>query len=131
MGLPVCMGKLTPERREYIDFCLEMHDWTKKQLRAGALASDVATGFYQQYVERGYKDHYLYGPCHGTGMIEVEPPWMETSSAYPLEKNMTFQVDTFISGPGFGARWEIGVAITEEGYESLCNPVGKIYELGF
>jgi len=131
MGLPICMGKLTRERRDYIQFCLEMHNWTKEQIKAGVLASDISKGFYKQYVDTGHKDNYVYGPCHGTGMIEVEPPWMETSSDYPLEKNMTFQVDTFITAPGFGVRWEIGIAVTENGYESLCNPVGKIYELGF
>jgi len=131
MGIPLCMGKLSPERREYIEFCLEMHNWTKEQVRAGVVAGDIAKGFYQQYVDKGYKDNYVYGPCHGTGMIEVEPPWMETSSEYLLEENMTFQIDTFITAPGFGARWEVGVAVTKDGYESLCSPVGKIYELGF
>jgi len=131
IGMPVCMGTLTEERRRYIQFCLDMHNWTKQQLKAGVLASDIAKGFYQRYVELGYGENYVYGPCHGTGMIEVEPPWMETSSDYRLEKNMTFQVDTFISAPGFGARWEIGAAITEDGYEALCNPVGEIIELGF
>ena len=54
---------------------------------------------------------------------------METSSDYPLEANMTFQVDTFISGPSFGIRWEKGVVITEDGCESMCGELGKIYEL--
>lgn len=131
MGLPVCMGKLDDERRSYIQFCLDMHNWTKTQLKAGVMASDIAKGFYKQYVDTGHVENYVYGPCHGTGMIEVEPPWMETSSAYPLQKNMTFQIDTFVTAPGFGVRWEIGAAITEDGFESLCAPVGKIYELGF
>jgi len=131
LGMPVCMGKLTEDRRQYIQFCLDMHTWTKAQLKAGVLASDIAKGFYNKYIETGHEANYVYGPCHGTGMIEVEPPWMETSSDYPLEKNMTFQVDTFVTAPGFGVRWEIGTAITEDGYESLCTPVGKIYELGF
>ncbi len=131
VGLPICMGKLTQERRDYIQFCLDMHNWTKEQLRVGVLASTIANDFYKKYVVTGHKENYVYGPCHGTGMIEVEPPWMEMDSNYPLEKNMTFQVDTFVTAPGFGVRWEIGVAITEGGYDSLCAPVGKIYELGF
>lgn len=131
VGMPVCMGKLTQDRRDYIQFCLDMHNWTKTQLKAGVLASDIAKGFYKKYVDTGHQANYVYGPCHGTGMIEVEPPWMETTSNYPLEKNMAFQVDTFVTAPGFGVRWEIGTAITEDGFESLCNPVGKIYELGF
>lgn len=131
MGMPICMGKLSPERRRYMEFCLEMHNWTKEQLRAGAPAGPIAQAFYQRYVDMGYRDNYVYGPCHGTGMIEVEPPWMEMSSEYLLERNMTFQVDTFLTAPGFGLRWEIGVAITDDGYDALCKPVGRIYELGF
>lgn len=131
MGMPICMGELSDERREYIEFCLEMHNWTIEQLKEGVRAADVAQGFYKKYVETGHKDNYVYGPCHGTGMIEVEPPWMETTSEYTLQKNMTFQIDTFITAPGFGARWEVGAAITKEGIDLLCNPVGKIYELGF
>lgn len=131
VGMPVCMGKLTEERRQYIQFCLDMHNWTKTQLKAGILASDIAKDFYKKYIETGHEANYVYGPCHGTGMIEVEPPWMETSSEYPLKKNMTFQIDTFLTAPGFGVRWEIGAAITEDGFESMCNTVGKIYELGF
>jgi Xaa-Pro aminopeptidase len=131
MGMPVCMGSLNSERRAYIQYCLDMHNWTKMQLKAGVRADQVAKDFYQQYIRSGHKDNYVYGPCHGTGMIEVEPPWMETTSEYLLQKNMTFQIDTFITAPGFGVRWEIGVAIKEDGIEELCNPVGKIYELGF
>lgn len=131
VGIPLCMGKLSPERKRYIDFCLEAHNWTKLQLKAGVLASDVAKGFYNMYCDTGHKDNYVYGPCHGTGMIEVEPPWMETSSEYPLQKNMTFQIDTFITAPGFGARWEVGCAITDSGIDVLCGSVGKLYELGF
>ncbi len=131
MGMPVCMGKLNAERRAYIQFCLDMHNWTKTRLKAGVMASDIAKDFYKQFIDTGHEANYVYGPCHGTGMIEVEPPWMETSSEYPLQKNMTFQIDTFLTAPGFGVRWEIGSAITENGFESLCSPVGKIYELGF
>ena len=50
---------------------------------------------------------------------------METTSDYPLEKNMTFQVDTFISGPTFGVRWEKGIAVTENGCESMTDYLKK------
>ncbi|MDO5552628.1 MAG: M24 family metallopeptidase [Planctomycetia bacterium] len=131
VGIPVCMGKLTPERRDSIEFGLEAHRWTERQLAAGVMASQVAKDFYQMYIETGHKENYVYGPCHGTGMIEVEAPWMETTSDYPLEKNMTFQIDTFVSTPAFGLRWEKGVVITETGCQAMCNPIGQIYELGF
>ena len=132
IGLPVVMGKLTGERRRVVEFCLDAHNWTVDRLKAGVLASDIAKDFYKMYVDNGFKDNFVYGPCHGTGMIEVEAPWMETISDYPLEKNMTFQVDTFISGDGFGVRWEKGVAITETGCTSMTDYLKKgIIELDF
>ncbi|MBR2038005.1 MAG: aminopeptidase P family protein [Lachnospiraceae bacterium] len=125
IGLPVVMGKLEGKRRRIVDFCLQAHDWTVAQLKAGVMADQVAKDFYQLYVDNGMKDNYVYGPCHGTGMIEVEAPWMETSTHYPLEENMTFQVDTFISGPTFGCRWEKGIAITKDGCKSMTDYLKK------
>ena len=132
IGLPVIMGKLEGERRELVEFCHKMHDWTEAQLKAGVYADDVAKKFLEMYKEAGYGSNYVYGPCHGTGMIEVEAPWMETSTHYPLEENMTFQIDTFISGPTFGCRWEKGVAIKKDGVESYTDYLKKgIIELDF
>ena len=132
IGLPVIMGKLEGERRELVEFCRQMHEWTTREIKAGVMASDVAKDFYQKYCDAGYKDNYVYGPCHGTGMIEVEAPWMETSSDYILQENMTFQVDTFISGPTFGCRWEKGIAVKKDGCESYTDYLKKgIIELDF
>ena len=132
IGLPVIMGKLEGERRRTIEFCKQAHDWTVDRLKAGVMASDIAKGFYDLYVENGFKDNFVYGPCHGTGMIEVEAPWMETTSDYLLEENMTFQVDTFISGNGFGVRWEKGIAITKDGCKSMTDYLKRgIIELDF
>ncbi len=132
IGLPVIMGKLEGERRRTIEFCKQAHDWTVEQIKAGVLASDIAKDFYKMYVDNGFKDNFVYGPCHGTGMIEVEAPWMETISDYPLEENMTFQVDTFISGDGFGVRWEKGIAVTKDGCKSMTDYLKRgIIELDF
>ena len=125
IGLPVSMGKLVGEKKEIVDFCLDCHNWTEKQLKAGIEASSVAKGFYKLFEDAGKLDNFVYGPCHGTGIIEVEAPWMETSSDYILEPNMTFQIDTFVSGNGFGVRWEKGIAITENGCESMTDYLNK------
>ncbi|HHW48116.1 MAG TPA: aminopeptidase P family protein [Clostridiaceae bacterium] len=132
IGLPISLGKLTPERRAVLEFGYKAHEWTQKQLKAGVRASDIAKGYYQFFKDNGYEKNYLYGPCHGTGMIEVEAPWMETTSDYLLEPNMTFQIDTFVTTETFGIRWEKGVVIRPDGCEVLCNPdVLKIHELDF
>ena len=61
-------------------FGLEAHRWTQKQIKAGIPASQIAKNFYNYYVDNGFKDNFVYGPLHGTGMIEVEAPWVETDS---------------------------------------------------
>lgn len=129
IGLPVSMGKLVGQKREIVEFGLEMHDWTTKQLKQGIIAGKIAKEYYDIFVKRGMKDNFVYGPCHGTGMIEVEAPWLETSSTYALEKNMTFQIDTFVSGPNFGVRWEKGAVITESGCDVMTNYLKGIIEL--
>jgi len=120
IGLPVCCGKLTPEKRELVQFGLDAHYWTEENLKPGVPASEIAKGFIKFYEERGKRANYFYGPCHGTGLIEVEAPWMETSSDYALEPNMTFQIDTFVTSPTFGLRWEKPVAITKDGCVNLA-----------
>ena len=125
IGLPVVLGKLEGERRRIVEFCLEAHKWTESRIKAGVTASDIAKDFYKLYEENGMRENYVYGPCHGTGMIEVEAPWMETISDYKLRENMTFQVDTFISGPTFGVRWEIGVAVKKDGCLSMTDYLSK------
>ena len=133
IGLPVIMGKLEGERRDLIQFCLDAHLWTCDQIKTGRVAADIAKDFLKKFEDAGYAKNYVYGPCHGTGMIEVEAPWMETSSNYELATNMTFQVDTFISGPTFGCRWEKGIAVKENGILSMTDYLEKngIIELDF
>ena len=60
IGLPVVMGKLEGERRKIVDFCLQAHNWTVDQLKAGVMASDIAKGFYKLYEENGMKDNFVY-----------------------------------------------------------------------
>jgi Xaa-Pro aminopeptidase len=129
IGMPISMGKLTGRKREIVEFGREAHRWTYGQLRCGVLASDVAKGYIEFFKGRGHYDHYLYGPCHGTGLIEVEAPWMESISNYHLAENMTFQVDTFVSTEEFGIRWETGVAIRKDCAEILSQPIGTIVEI--
>ena len=121
IGYPICLGKLEGRRKEIVQFCRDAHRWTIDQVKPGIVAGKIAQEFYKYYCDNGYKDNYVYGPLHGTGMIEVEAPWMETISDYPLMENMTFQVDTFISGPTFGVRWEKGIAVTADGCESMTD----------
>ena len=126
IGYPICLGTLEGQRRDIVQFCREAHAWSEKQVKAGVWAADIAKGFYKYFVDHGYEKNYVYGPLHGTGIIEVEAPWCETSSTYNLEPNMTFQVDTYISSDTFGVRWEKGIAVKEGGFEMLSPEIPEV-----
>ena len=129
IGMPVSLGKLTPDRREMVEFGLEVHNWTFDRIKAGVIAGDIAKGFKKIYDDRGYGKNFLYGPCHGLGLIEVEAPWMETTSDYALKEGMTFQIDTFVTTDNYGLRWEKSIAVRKDGAEDLSPGIGKIYEV--
>ena len=129
VGKPICMGKMTDRMKELVEFGLVAHDRTAEWMKAGVLASEVAKRYEQLFVDSGYGDVFLYGPCHGLGMIEVEPPWMETTSDYPLQANMTFQVDTFVQDAAFGLRWENGVRVTQGGVEFFSKENMRVLEI--
>ena len=119
VGYPICLGKLEGERKHIVDFCHEAHNWTTQQVKTGVIAGDIATKFYDYFKENKMEQYFVYGPLHSTGLIEVEAPWAETISRYPLQPNMTYQVDTYVSCADFGCRWEKGIAVTANGCEIL------------
>ena len=129
VGLPISIGKLPARKKRLVEFGLEAHFKTMELMKAGKLAAEVVKE-YEDFVEqRGFKKYMLYGPCHGIGMMEVERPWMESTSTYALEENMTFQVDTFFYDEDFGLRWENGVRVTKKGVERQSQEYMKIVEL--
>jgi len=129
IGRPLVIGKMTGDMKRFVQFGLDAHLRTYEWIKAGVIASDVAKKFVAYYGEKGFKENFLYGPCHGTGIIEVEKPWMETSSDYPLQENMTFMADTFVTTKDFGLRWEDGFRVTRDGVEPFSGSWQKIIEI--
>ncbi len=129
VGLPISIGPLPERKRKLIDFGLEAHFKTIEMLKGGKPAGSVVKDYEAWVKSRGFEKYMLYGPCHAIGMMEVEQPWMESTSDYDLQKNMTFQVDTFFYDQDFGLRWENGVAITNNGVEKFSSRFMKFIEL--
>lgn len=129
LGRPICIGPMPAEMKRLVQVGLDAHYKTMEWIHAGVIASEVVKKFYAYIEGRGCAENLLYGPCHGLGMMEVERPWMESNSNYPLQENMTFQVDTFLQNPEFGLRWENGIRITNDGYESFSGAKMEILEL--
>ena len=126
---PISIGKLPERKKRLVEFGLEAHLKTMELMRAGKPAAEVVTEYEDFVQKRGFKRNMLYGPCHGIGMMEVERPWMESTSTYVLEEDMTFQVDTFFYDKDFGLRWENGVRVTKKGVERLSQKFARIVEL--
>ena len=129
IGIPFCIGKMNARQKELVQFGLDAHFETREWLKAGIVAGNVAKNYEAYFKEKGYADNYLYGPCHGLGMLEVEKPWIETTSEYKLQENMTFQVDTFVRDKEFGLRWETGAVIKKDGIELLSDKIKGMVEL--
>ncbi len=129
VGLPICVGKMDAQMKDLVSFGLEAHLKTIEFMRAGIPARDVVLKFEGFVKGRGYGEFLLYGPCHGLGMIEVERPWMESTSEYLLQENMTFQVDTFLYRKEYGLRWEIPVRIAAGGVEEFSTRHRRIVEI--
>jgi Xaa-Pro aminopeptidase len=117
------------EMRDLVEFGLEAHQQTMDLMRAGEPAGEVVIKYEEFVKERGYGEYLLYGPCHSIGLMEVERPWMESSSDYLLEADMVFQIDTFLYCPEYGLRWENGAVVTADGVDQLSGRFTRVIEL--
>ncbi|MCL5070034.1 MAG: Xaa-Pro peptidase family protein, partial [Actinobacteria bacterium] len=129
IGRPLVIGKMPDKMKSVIKFGLEAHLKTYEWIKEGVPASDIAKKFKDFYINNGYADYFLYGPCHGSGIIEVEKPWVETNSNYELKENMTFMADTFVLTPYYGLRWEDGFRVTKSGVDIFSSKWHEVIEL--
>ena len=131
IGFPIVLGKLEGRRRDVVMFGCQAHHWMEQQVKCGMAASEVAQMAYKYYCDNGFKENYVYGPLHSTGLCEVEAPWVETNSNFDLAPGMCFQIDSFAATKEFGVRWEKGICIREGENEVLSGSINKLYELDF
>jgi Xaa-Pro aminopeptidase len=115
VGRPICLGTMTDRQRKLIEFGRDMHYRTFDWVQAGVVAKEVAIKYEEFVKDAGMGRHFLYGPCTGLGLMEVEKPWVESISEYTIEPGMTFQADTFFYDEDFGCRWENGMLVAESG----------------
>jgi len=121
VGRAICLGHMPDDVRRFLQVGLDAENATIELMHAGAHAGQIARRVQEFITGRGYGDAILYGPCHGIGLMECEHPWMETSSDYALQQDYTFQVDSFLHTREFGARFEDGVRVTQDGVEQLST----------
>ena len=131
IGRAVVFGKATDEQRALIETGYRAQADVIGMLKAGVPAADVAKFHIENVTRMGYGDWLLYGPCHGNGTMEGEAPWIETSSDYLLEENMTFCVDIFLGSAKTetGLRIEDVVCVKKDGAENLTNYPRELFEI--
>ena len=125
IGRPVVLGKCPEATRKFLQVGLDAANMTFDEMRAGRLSGDVAKKIHQFIIDRGYGDAILYGPCHGTGQMECEYPFLETSSKYVLEAGMTFMQDMFLHRGRKGFRWEDGLLVKAKGPAEMLSSYGR------
>lgn len=122
IGRQAIMGKPEDWMIRAIKAAYEAHDVVSSQLYAGNNARNVADAYYRVMEKNKYRDWLLYGPCHATGLMEGEPPWIESNSDYILQENMTYCIDIFMADKqAHGFRVEDSVRVGVGGVENLTN----------
>lgn len=131
MGRPVVMGKATNEQKALINAGLTAQKAILDVVKAGVNAKKVNDAYFNTLKNLGFDDHILYGPCHGTGLMEGEYPWIESTSDYPLEENMTFCTCVYLGNDKerVGIRIEDGFVVRPDGAESLSDYRREIIEI--
>lgn len=118
---PLAIGKIPSHAKSLIKVALETEQETISLVKPGVVAKDVANKIRESITSKGYGKYIVYGPCHGTGLVECEPPWVETTSNWEFTENMVFCVDIFLKGPDIGVRFEDGIRVTRHGAEKLFD----------
>ena len=121
IGRPIVLGDCPEETRRFLQVGCDAENMTIDLMRAGTPASDVAKKVHGFISGKGYGDTILYGPAHGCGQMECEYPFLETSSTFVLEEDMTFMVDVFLANKHMGFRWEDGVIVRRGEAEQLSG----------
>lgn len=129
IGRPFCIGNMPENYKNLIKTGIELQKTVIGSLRADIKASTVFREYWDQLQKSGFSKYFLYGPCHGTGIMENEHPFLESDSNYILREGMAFQVDIFLGDENFGMRFEDGVVVKVDGVEEFTTKYREIIEL--
>ncbi|HHV98210.1 MAG TPA: aminopeptidase P family protein [Clostridiaceae bacterium] len=130
IGRPVILGNPEQWMLDAIKAGYEAHEAIIGQLYDGNNAGNVANIYYETMRKNNHIDWLLYGPCHATGLMEGEPPWIEEGSDYILRNNMTYAVDIFMGNKdGYGFRIEDSVRVGIGKAENMTNYPREIFIL--
>ena len=121
IGRALVLGKIPDELKKFITVGLEAEKRTLEIMRAGRTGAEITKYVHDYIRQQGYGDSILYGPAHGTGLMECEFPFIESNLQMRLVPNMVFDIDIFLYTPHYGLRIEDGVVVKEGGVEEMSS----------
>ncbi|MBA7668515.1 Methionine aminopeptidase 1 [subsurface metagenome] len=121
MCRPFCIENVPKPAKKLMEVALEAVDYAMKNIAPGVPASQIFEGYYEILSRYGYEEFTLYGPAHGTGSSEVEGLWLARNAHFPIEPNMLFNVDIWLSDGNIGLRYEDGIIVTQDGIRELTS----------
>ena len=131
MGRPVIFGKANAGQRRMIEAALDAQRVLLDMIRPGVNAGDVCRKHREVMRAHGVESMILYGPIHGSGLMEGEAPWIEENSDYLLEEGMTFCTCLYLGDDlnEIGIRIEDGFIIEKDGTRSFSDYRREVIEL--
>lgn len=131
IGRPLVLGKADSRQKAMIEAALKLQKVILDTIRPGINAGEIAGLQHKVLADRKMEKYILYGPCHGTGLMEGEYPWIEEDSDYILKENMTFSTCLYLGDDETetGIRVEDGFLITSDGTESFSDYRREVIEL--
>ncbi len=123
LGRPVVVGELNDYQKNLISAGYKVQKAILDIAKPGLNAKKISDVHFEVLKDLGYEDHILYGPVHGTGLMENEHPWVEEHSDYVLEEGMTFCTCLYLGDneKNIGIRVEDGFIITKDGAKLLTD----------
>jgi len=131
LGRAIVVGEPTSYQKKLIEAGLEVQKEILEQAKPGIEARKISEIHYETLKKLGFEDYILYGPCHGTGLMENEHPWIESNSDYKLKPGMTFCTCLYLGNDEkkVGIRIEDGFYITEEGTHLFVDHNRKVLQI--
>lgn len=131
IGRPVFFGEPDPILLNAVKAGYEAYEVIGSRLYANNQARNVADAYFRTMETNGHRNWLLYGPCHATGLMEGEPPWIESNSDYLLKENMTFCIDIFMGNNTMtrGFRIEDSVRVGKECADNMTDYAKGIFLL--
>lgn len=128
LGRPVIIGEPTQYQLDLVNAGYTVEKEILKLAKPGLPAVEISKIHRKVLEDLGFADHILYGPVHGTGLMENEHPWVEEHSDYDLQEGMTFCTCLYLGNDEkeVGIRVENGFIITNEGAELLSQYPSEI-----